>query len=75
MPTVVAANTLRETGAPEDPYFTKQIPKMVQKGLDKIYGLQHNDGGWGWWTHDNSDPYMSAYVMYGLKLREITATP
>lgn len=68
MPTVVAANTLRETGAPEDPYFTNQIPKMVQKGLEKIYGLQRNDGGWGWWTHDSSDPYMSAYVLYGLKL-------
>ena len=28
--------------------------------------FQHADGGWGWWRHDPSDPYMTAYVVYGL---------
>jgi uncharacterized protein YfaS (alpha-2-macroglobulin family) len=68
MPTVIAANTLKEIGAPEDPFFAIQVPKMVQKGMDKVYSMQNNDGGWGWWKNSGSDPYMSAYVLYSLKL-------
>ncbi len=68
MPTVITAGTLKELGAPDDPYFTQQVPKMLQKGLSKIYSLQKNDGGWGWWPNSGSDPYMSAYVLYSLKL-------
>ena len=29
---------------------------------------QHSDGGWGWWTNDQSHPYMTAYVIYGMSL-------
>ncbi|MCI0448384.1 MAG: MG2 domain-containing protein [Chlorobi bacterium] len=68
MPTVIAANTLKEINAPEDPYFKQQIPKMVKNGFQKIFSMQKNDGGWGWWTNDGSDPYMSAYVLYSLTL-------
>lgn len=68
MPTAITAGTLKKLGAPEDPYFTQQVPKMLQKGLSKLYSLQKNDGGWGWWPNSASDPYMSAYVVYSLKL-------
>ncbi len=68
MPTAITAGTLKRLGAPEDPYFTQQVPKMLQKGLSKLYSLQKNDGGWGWWPNSASDPYMSAYVVYSLKL-------
>ncbi len=68
MPTIITSGTLKKLGAPLDPYFTQQTPKMLQKGLSKIYSLQKNDGGWGWWPNSASDPYMSAYVLYSLKL-------
>jgi len=71
MPTLITANTLKELGAPDDPYFSQQVPKMLQKGLDKIYSLQNPDGGWGWWANSASDPYMSAYVTYSLKLASL----
>jgi len=30
--------------------------------------LQNTDGGWGWWgKSDKSDPYISAYVFFGLQ--------
>ena len=67
-PTVIAANTLKDMNAPEDQYFSMQIPKMVKSGFQKIFSMQKNDGGWGWWTNDGSDPYMSAYVLYSLQL-------
>jgi hypothetical protein len=30
---------------------TSTISK-VQKGLDRLYAYQHDDGGWGWWKDD-----------------------
>ncbi|MCX8106838.1 MAG: hypothetical protein N3D80_13305, partial [Ignavibacterium album] len=32
--------------------------------------FQHSDGGWGWWTNDNTNPFMTAYVNYGLTLAQ-----
>jgi uncharacterized protein YfaS (alpha-2-macroglobulin family) len=40
----------------------------VQRGLDRLYGFQHDDGGWGWWKDDKTDPFMTAYVVDGLTL-------
>ncbi|MFQ6100106.1 MAG: hypothetical protein ACE5OS_02575 [Anaerolineae bacterium] len=42
------------------------LPPMVELGLQKLYGFQHNDGGWGWWFDDTSHPYQTAYVLFGL---------
>ncbi len=48
-------------------YNAKTVDKMTQEGLQRLYNMQRSDGGWGWWPGSaNSDPYMSAYVMYGL---------
>ncbi len=47
---------------------SNDLPKKVQKGMDRLYAYQHNDGGWGWWKDDQSDPFMTAYVVSGLSL-------
>jgi len=65
LPDVVVARALRELGL-SDPRLEKQLPDMVQTGLDRLYGYQHDDGGWGWWRYDQSDPWMTAYVVFGL---------
>ena len=45
------------------------LPKNVKIGLEKLYGYQRPDGGWGWWEGDETnDPYLTAYVMYALAL-------
>lgn len=44
------------------------LPRKVQKGMDRLYAYQHEDGGWGWWKDDQSDPFMTAYVVSGLSL-------
>ena len=41
---------------------------MVDAGLKRLYGFQHGDGGWGWWQSDDTNQWMSAYVVYGLSL-------
>ena len=46
----------------------KKLDGMVRKGLDRLYGFQHPDGGWGWWKKGDSDHWMTAYVVWGLGL-------
>jgi alpha-2-macroglobulin len=42
-------------------------PKDVAKrAVDRLVKLQHYDGSWGWWEHDDANPFMSAYALYGL---------
>jgi len=36
--------------------------------MDRLYLYQHEDGGWGWWKNDKTDPFMTAYVVDGLQL-------
>ena len=44
------------------------LKKKVERGRNRLYAFQHEDGGWGWWKDDNSDPFMTAYVVEGLTL-------
>jgi uncharacterized protein YfaS (alpha-2-macroglobulin family) len=44
------------------------LQRKVQKGMTRLYAYQHDDGGWGWWKNDQSDPFMTAYVVSGLTL-------
>lgn len=66
LPTVLVDNTLKQLDIPFDPKKRAQIPRMVGSGLMRLYGMQHKDGGWGWWVDDHTDPFMTAYVMYGM---------
>jgi len=54
----------------ENRELQEQLPKMVQAGLLKLYAFQHDDGGWGWWKYDKTDPWMTAYVVFGLRQAE-----
>ena len=65
LPAAIVAKTLRDLGL-ERPELEKELPKVIQAGLERLYDFQHSDGGWGWWKHDSSQAYMSAYVVYGL---------
>ncbi len=69
LPTVVVANTLESLGQNYETTISKaELQKMVAQGYKRLKQLQHNDGGWGWWQHDGSHPFMTAYVMNGLYL-------
>ena len=45
-----------------------QLDQITQASLDRLYGFQHEDGGWGWWKDGDSDHFMTAYVLWGLCL-------
>lgn len=68
LPTIIVANTFREINVPLKSKTIEELPKYVEAGLKRLYDFQHSDGGWGWWTNDQSHPYMTAYVIYGMSL-------
>ncbi|HZU97198.1 MAG TPA: alpha-2-macroglobulin family protein, partial [Planctomycetota bacterium] len=67
LPDVVAIDALRKLSY-TDEKLSAELPKMIEKGIERLRGFQHPDGGWGWWEHDETHPYMTAYVVYGLTL-------
>jgi uncharacterized protein YfaS (alpha-2-macroglobulin family) len=46
----------------------KELEKITQQGLERLYDFQHADGGWGWWKQGESDHFMTAYVLWGMSL-------
>jgi alpha-2-macroglobulin len=51
-----------------DPSMKPKLNELIQKSLNKLYSLQHSDGGWGWWWDDSSDDYQTAWVLFGLSM-------
>lgn len=68
LPTIIVQNTFKEIKVPLKSKTIEELPKYVDAGLKRLYDNQHSDGGWGWWKNDQTQPYMTAYVMYGLSL-------
>ncbi|HEX8235004.1 MAG TPA: MG2 domain-containing protein [Abditibacteriaceae bacterium] len=62
------ASKLWHHGRSNNPiYDAATLQKMIDEGLQRLYAMQREDGGWGWWPGSaQSDEYMSAYVVYGL---------
>ncbi len=71
LPTIIAANTFRDLKVPLKSKTISELPDMVDAGLKRLYNFQHQDGGWGWWMNDNTHPYMTAYVIYGMNLTQL----
>jgi uncharacterized protein YfaS (alpha-2-macroglobulin family) len=67
LPNVIVAQALKDVKS-SSLKTSNDLPKKVQKGMDRLYAYQHSDGGWGWWKDDQSDPFMTAYVVSGLTL-------
>jgi uncharacterized protein YfaS (alpha-2-macroglobulin family) len=67
LPNVVVAQALKDVPTAKI-RASNDLDKKVQKGMDRLYNYQHDDGGWGWWKDDKTDPFMTAYVVDGLTM-------
>jgi uncharacterized protein YfaS (alpha-2-macroglobulin family) len=65
LPNIVVMQAVRDLGLKVD-LNQAALQEKTRAGLDKLYSLQHEDGGWGWWETDDSHPFMTAYVVGGL---------
>ncbi len=50
----------------ERPDLAQNLPRQVSFGVQRLVSQQKMDGGWGWWRNSPSDPFLTAYVLYGL---------
>src|SRR5262249_2498950 len=65
LPNAVTYRLFRQIGR-DDPNLKASLDRNLAAGLQRLYALQNLDGGWGWWSGDKSNPYLSAYVAQGL---------
>ena len=64
LPNAVVSRAFGELGL-EPPPGT-DLDRLVNESAQRLYGFQHQDGGWGWWYDDDSTPYQTAWVVFGL---------
>ena len=65
LPNLEAYRALKELGV-DSPVLQANLERTLQSGLQRLLSLQQADGGWSWWQGGQSDPYISAYVLFGL---------
>jgi len=65
MPDIVAHRAFTHLGVAL-PRSQAELARMVDSGLARLYKYQHPDGGFGWWEFDQSDIWMTSYVLFGL---------
>lgn len=44
----------------------EDLDKSLEDGLERLQKFQHDDGAFGWWEDDESNIWMTGYVMEGL---------
>ncbi len=67
VPATIARRAVKDLNLPAS-RVPAQLDDMTQKGLERLYGFQHGDGGWGWWQSDPTNLWMTAYVVSSLSL-------
>lgn len=65
LPNLETYRVLQDFGL-EAPNLQTRLDRTVDEGLTLLTERQNTDGGWGWWTGDESDSYVSTYVLFGL---------
>jgi uncharacterized protein YfaS (alpha-2-macroglobulin family) len=65
LPNAVVARAVRDFGI-SYPGASEDLSEKIAKGLQMLYAMQHDDGGWGWWYDDRSHDYQTAWVVFGL---------
>ena len=65
LPNVLTLRALQDLGI-DDPALEDELEQAVMTGVQKLYAQQHTDGGWGWYNTDESNEFITAYVVFGL---------
>ncbi len=65
LPNLFAYQALQAAGM-QDEALAGRLKSLTNSALQRLYNQQNSDGGWGWWSNNQSDPLTSAYVALGL---------
>lgn len=76
VPSVVAMQLHGKLGVPLEKGSEAKFDKVLKLALEKLTDYHHDDGGWGWWKDDDSNPYLTALVLEGFHmLKQAGYTP
>jgi uncharacterized protein YfaS (alpha-2-macroglobulin family) len=74
LPAVLVAHAIK--GSPVDrASLQTKVAAISADGFARLQKMQHEDGAWGWWSYDESDPFMTAWVLDGLKRSDRAGYP
>ncbi len=65
LPNAVVGRAFNQLGV-SNPTLQADLPAKINASVQRLYGYQHNDGGWGWWYDDATHDYQTAWVIFGL---------
>jgi uncharacterized protein YfaS (alpha-2-macroglobulin family) len=65
LPNIIVAQAMQKLNLPSK-IDQAALNAKIQAGFDRLRDYQHEDGGWGWWKEDQSQVFMTAYVVSGL---------
>ncbi len=68
VPSIVAFQLHKNLDVPISADQKKQFGEIFKMGMKKLTDHHHSDGGWGWWVDDDSNMYLTSYVVEGLLL-------
>ncbi len=69
LPNLMAYRALQEFGL-QSPDLEARLQRTLDDGVQRLLRAQREDGGWAWWpsaSGGDSDVYVTAYVLFGLK--------
>ena len=66
LPNAVVGRAFYQLGVGDSANGQADLLPKINSGVQRLYGFQHDDGGWGWWFDDHSDAYNTAWVVFGL---------
>jgi hypothetical protein len=74
LPNLFTMRALEEL-AIDDPFLAQQLSYQVGIAIQQLVGRQNGDGGWGYWSGQESQAFITSYVLWGLlNARELDYT-
>jgi len=58
-----------------DPDLERNLSYQVGIGVQQLISRQNPDGGWGYWPGEESSPFITAYVLWGLNSADALGYP
>ena len=74
LPNLMTYRTMQTFGV-EALDLKARLDRTLTDGLAQLYALQNQDGGWGWFMGGQSDPTISAYILFGLSQTQEAGIP
>nr|MBP8284560.1 hypothetical protein [Chromatiaceae bacterium] len=65
LPNLFTVRAFAELGL-DNKELEKDLAYQLGIGLQRLVNRQNGDGGWGYWSREESRPFISAYVLWGL---------